>query len=140
RTLTPFLVAYLLAYLLHPTILRLEARLKRLWTTSDPRLHAVVAFYLIGGTALMAVGIPLLIALVSNALQLANFLTVPDLATAKAAALRLYDRYHAWVAMVPYSDELLQALHGHQDQVIATTGTFLQKLGHHAGDLVRRVA
>lgn len=140
RTLTPFLVAYLLAYLLHPTILKLEGRIKRLWGSSDPRLHAVVAFYLIGGSALMAVGIPLVIALASNALQLADFFTLPDIASAKLAALRLYDKYHAWIAMVPHSDELLQALHGHQDQVIATTGTFLQKLGQHAGEVVRRVA
>jgi predicted PurR-regulated permease PerM len=106
----------------------------------DARLSAVLLFYVVAGGALLAVGIPLLIALVSNALQLADFFTIPDLAASKQAAMRLYERYRTWIAMIPHSDELLQHLHGHQEQVIQTTGTFLQKFGHQAGQVVRSVA
>lgn len=140
HVLLPFLVAWVLAYLLNPLITRMERRLRPVTGAADARLAAVILFYALAGTALLAVGIPLIIALVSNALQMADLFAMPDLAGYKNAALSLYERYRAWIQMVPHSDELLQALHGHQDKVIATTSVFLQKAGHHFGQLVRSIA
>jgi predicted PurR-regulated permease PerM len=140
HVLMPFLVAFVLAYLLNPLITSWQRGLRPLVGEGDARLAAVILFYALTGTALLAVGIPLILALVSNALQMADLFAMPDVHAYKQAALNLYERYKAWIQLVPHSEELLQALHGHQDQVIATTSTFLQKVGHQVGQFVRYVA
>jgi predicted PurR-regulated permease PerM len=138
--LLPFLIAWVLAYLLDPVVTRIESRLERLSRGRDLRLTAVLLLYAGAGAAILAVGIPVVIALATNALALADLFAPANVSEYRRAAADLLVRYKAWVGMVPYADQVLQTLAGHQDKLIATTGELLQKAGQQIGSLVREMA